>query len=117
MRMAAAALLAPALGRAALAQLKPGRLIDVVIRGRRVVSPAGAIRLTRGEVVELRVRSDERAELHLHGYDRELRVVPGKTASMVLFAHATGRFALTSHGWRAGGHRHDALTYIEVYPR
>jgi hypothetical protein len=36
---------------------------------------------------------------------------------MVIEAYATGRFPITSHGWGEGGHGHDALTYLEVYPR
>ena len=122
MRTAAAAILSLAVGRAAAAQVKTPRVkttrvIEVVIENRRVVSPVGAIRATRGEAVELRVATDEPVVLHLHGYDQELRAAPGETASMIVVAHATGRFPLTNHRRGTGGHGHDALTYLEVYPR
>jgi len=103
--------------RAVIAQDSPRRTIEVRIENRTVVEPAAAIRVTEGEVVELRWTSDEPAELHLHGYDLEIEVRPDAPASMVVEAAATGRFPITSHGWGAGGHGHDALTYLEVYPR
>jgi len=103
--------------RAAVAQDGPRQVIEARIEKRKVVAPTGAIRVTEGDVVELRWTSDEAVELHLHGYDVELQVRPGEPATMVIEAHATGRFPITSHGWGAGGHGHDALTYLEVYPR
>jgi FtsP/CotA-like multicopper oxidase with cupredoxin domain len=116
-RLAAGLFLSPAAIRAAIAQDSPRRTIEVRIEGRKVVEPLAAIRITEGEVVELRWTSDEAAELHLHGYDLEIEVRPDAPASMVVEAAATGRFPITSHGWGAGGHGHDALTYLEVYPR
>lgn len=106
-----------ALIRAALAQDDSRRVIDVCIENRKVVAPTAAIRITEADVVELRWMSDQAVELHLHGYDLELQVRPGQPAAMVIEATATGRFPITSHGWGAAGHGHDALTYLEVYPR
>ena len=82
-----------------------------------MVAPREAIRATEGDEVELLCSSDERVELHLHGYDLKLEVRPGEPAKMVVKAHATGRFPITSHGWGDGGHGHHALTHLEVYPR
>lgn len=93
------------------------RAIDVRIEHRKVVSPKKAIRVSQNDDIELRWTSDELVSLHLHGYDQELRVEPGKPAVMVVRAHATGRFPITSHGWGSGGHGHHALTYLEVHPR
>ena len=92
------------------------RVIEVRIEGRSVVAPRGPIRIAKGEVVELRWMGDEAVELHLHGYDLELRVRPGVPAAMVVEAYATGRFPITSHAWGDGGHGHDVLTYLEVIP-
>ncbi len=103
--------------RAAVAQDNPQRAIDVRIENRKVVAPMAAIRLTEGDMVELRWTSDEPVELHLHGYNLKIQVRPDAPAAMVIEASATGRFPITSHGWGAGGHGHDALTYLEVYPR
>lgn len=103
--------------RSARSQSKQPRVIDMRIENRKVVSPKESIRVTHREVIELRVACDELVELHLHGYDRELLVEPGRPASLIVDAYATGRFPITSHRWGTGGHGHDALIYLEVYPR
>jgi hypothetical protein len=92
------------------------RVIEVRIENRKVVAPSKTIRITEGDMIELRWTSDEPVELHLHGYDLELHVRPDEPAAMVIEAYATGRFPITSHGWGEGGHGHDALTHLEVYP-
>lgn len=101
----------------AVSQNSTPRVIQVKIEKRKVVVPKRAIRITENERVELRWSSDEMVKLHLHGYDKELKVRPGKPASMSIKARATGRFPITSHGWGQGGHGHHALTYLEVHPR
>lgn len=116
-RLAAAALAAAGLGLPALAAEEMSKVIAVRIEGRRVVAPEGPIRVKRGDVVELRWRTDEAVRLHLHGYDVELALEPGRAAKMVIRARVAGRFPITSHGWGADGHGHDALTYLEVHPR
>lgn len=114
--LAVAPLLMLGLARVSAAQDGPTRVIDVRVENRRVVEPEGSIRVTQGDVIELRWTSDEPVDLHLHGYDRELRVEAGAPASMVVEAFASGRFPITSHGWSDGGHGHDALIFLEVYP-
>lgn len=98
-------------------QKAPHQVIDVRIENRQVVAPKEAIRVTEGEMIELRWTSDEPVELHLHGYDIEIEVEPGKPASMVVDAYATGRFPIESHGWGNEGHGEEALTFLEVYPK
>ena len=100
----------------AVAQKASQRVIEVRLEHRKVVAPNEAIRITEGDVIELRWTSDEPVELHLHGYDLKIHVGRDEATAMVIEAHATGRFPITSHGWGAGGHGHDALTYLEVYP-
>ena len=99
------------------AQEASQKVIDVRIENRQVVEPQEAIRATQGDVIELRWTSDEASELHLHGYDIELQIKPGEPASMIVEAYASGRFPITSHGWGDGGHGHDALIFLEVYPQ
>jgi hypothetical protein len=106
-----------ALIRAAVAQNVSQRVIEARIENRKVVAPSAAIRVSEGDVIELRWTSDEAVELHLHGYDLVLHVRPDQPAAMVIEAYATGRFPITSHGWERGGHGHDELTFLEVYPR
>lgn len=115
--LAAGLFMPSALIRVAVAQETSQRIIEVRIENREVVAPGEAIRVTEGDVIELVWTSDEATELHLHGYDLEIRVRPNEPATMVIEAYATGRFPITSHGWGEGGHGHDALTYLEVYPR
>ncbi len=103
--------------RAAVAQKAPRQVIEVRIENRKVVALSGAMRITEGDVIELRWTSDEALEPHLRGHDLELRVRPDEPAAMAIEAHATGRFPITRHGWGDGGHGHGALTYLEVYPR
>ncbi len=93
------------------------RVIEVRIENQHVVADKKTIRITEGEAVELHWISDEAVELHLHGYDLKAEPRPGKPAVMAIEAYAAGRFPITSHGWGDGGHGHNALTYLEVYPR
>ena len=92
--------------------------IELVIRDRKVQLEEKTIRVTQGESIELVWESDETGELHLHGYDISFEVSPDSPAVVTFDAHATGRFPVTSHGF-GGEHPqgHEALIYIEVYPR
>ncbi len=93
------------------------REFDVSIAQRKVTEPGSSIRVVAGDTVTLHWHTDELAELHLHGYDIALEVKPGEPATMRFEATVAGRFPVTSHGFGgAGGHGHDALLYIEVYP-
>ena len=96
---------------------------ELAIADRAVVGEP-VVRVTEGDRVELRWTTDEAAEIHLHGYDVVLGLVPGATATMAFDAHATGRFPVTAHGFGAhgeedAGHGHDeaVLLYVEVHPR
>ena len=59
----------------ALGQESRPQVVEVRIENRAVAEPAGAIRVTEGEQVELRWRGDEAAELHIHGYDLDVTTV------------------------------------------
>lgn len=77
------------------------------------------IRVKQGDVVKLRWSSDRPLALHLHGYDIETSIEPGKVAAMTFTARATGRFSVEEHKPKAGGsHTHEApIVRIEVHPR
>ena len=115
--LAVAPILSLVVVRAADGENEPVRVIDVRIENRRMVSPEPFVRVTHEEVVELRITTDEPIELHLHDYDIVLVVEPGTTSTMVVDAHSTGRFPITSHRRDGGELAHDDLTYFEVYPR
>jgi FtsP/CotA-like multicopper oxidase with cupredoxin domain len=90
--------------------------IEVRIANREVVGER-VIRVTQGDAVALRWITDEAAEVHIHGYDIRFDISPDAPAEVEFSAHATGRYAVTSHGF--GGqhdHGHETLVYIEVYP-
>jgi hypothetical protein len=78
------------------------------------------IRVKQGDAVKLRWSSDRPITLHLHGYDIERKVVPGKVTEMAFTANVTGRFPVEEHlADTAGGHAHGQapLVRLEVYPR
>src|SRR6516162_11935803 len=54
---------------------EPQRFV-VSIKSRKVEPAQKLIRVTRGDAVELEFSTDEEAELHLHGYDRLIKVEP-----------------------------------------
>lgn len=109
----AAALAAPLTGIAADA-----KTVDVAIKDGKVVGAKSA-RVTQGDTVVLRWTSDQLIELHLHGYDVEAKVAPGKPAEMKIDARATGRFPVEvhTHDKDKGSHGHAALFHLEVYPK
>jgi hypothetical protein len=93
---------------------------DLEIGKGRVAQSMRLIRVTQGDAVRLRWSTDRPIVLHLHGYDIEIKVEPGKTADMAFTARATGRFPVEEHKSDArGGHSHGEapLVRIEVYPR
>ena len=95
------------------------RVFDFRVEGGKLVAGHPVIRVKQNERVRLRWTAAEPVELHLHGYDIELRVAPGAAAEMAFEARATGRFPIQTHGQNAaqGGHHHGpALVYLEVYP-
>lgn len=91
--------------------------IDVQIEHRKVVGDP-VIRLTEEQEIRIVWTTDEAAELHIHGYDIRIDISPDAPAEISFTAYATGRFAVTSHGFGGDhGHGHETLLYIEVYPK
>ena len=83
--------------------------------GRLAPDSSKVIRVRRNDMVKLNWSADRRTVLHLHGYDIEMTVDPGKPQTMSFKARATGRFPIEAHGGEAG--RHVVLLYVEVHPR
>ncbi|MBT3334120.1 MAG: hypothetical protein HOK21_12155 [Rhodospirillaceae bacterium] len=111
------------LGLIALPQAFAGQstanVIELVIK-ERAVQGKKVVRVTEGVTVTLHWTTDEKVELHLHGYDIEKTVKPGTTLTMTFKARATGRFPVTAHGFgehgHGGSHAEKALVYLEVLP-
>src|SRR5215472_235528 len=70
------------------------------------------IKVQRDDSIEIDWSADQRAIVHLHGYDILLTVDPGQTQKMTFVANATGRFPIELHG-----EQHRVLIYLEVHPR
>jgi hypothetical protein len=91
------------------AKPKPRTIVIVVDQGR----PRGGIKrpaLAKGEKVVLVVRADAGEDVHLHGYDIEKPVTPGKPVRIPLTANLPGRFELELH------HPDALLAVLEVRP-
>ncbi|MFQ5968288.1 MAG: c-type cytochrome [Acidimicrobiia bacterium] len=105
------------------------RVFHLSITQHKLADQKEVIRVHRGERVEIRWSTDQRAKLHLHGYDVETVVTPGAPTSFTFKAHATGRFPITLHrsGVHGAGSSHGqshshgqgetTLIYLEVLPR
>jgi hypothetical protein len=96
---------------------------SIAIKSRKVDASQKTIRVMQGTALELSFTSDQAAELHLHGYDRTIEVVPGAPAVLQLDAKIAGRFSIEAHRFGtagapgAGKQSHTVLLYVEVHPR
>jgi hypothetical protein len=86
------------------------------IEGGEVADDVRSLRVTQGDSVRLRWTADAPTILHLHGYNIEQEVVPGRVTEIRLEAYATGRFPIEVHGSDHSGHE-APLLFLEVYPR
>lgn len=108
--MLALALLGPWPGTATLAVGAPR--FEVRLEDGRPRHADRTLTATAGESVSIRVRSDQEVTLHLHGYDRELRVPADGEATLRFDAAIPGRFPIELHG----GHGHGPILYLEIQP-
>jgi hypothetical protein len=86
-------------------------VFEIDIRGGSVVSGSALMQVHEGDEITLKIVSDRRDEIHLHGYDLHAHIVPGETAMLAFTATRTGRFGLEMH------RSHIELGTLEVYPR
>ena len=71
-------------------------------------------------MLEIEFSTDEPAELHLHGYDKLIKVAPSAPTVLRFDASIAGRFSIEAHGFasdKSGQRRHVVLLYLEVHPR
>ena len=62
------------------------------------VNPSGAtVKAKAGQSVLVTAISDTDEELHIHGYDKELELTPGKSASVTFTANMKGTFEIETH--------------------
>lgn len=77
---------------------RENRRIEVVISGGQVSGDTGRVEVPVGEQVSLIVISDVPGEVHVHGYDLELELVPGASASITFDATVAGVFEVELDG-------------------
>ena len=104
-----------ALAQACLAQ-EPSqeKRFEFQITGGRLAAGERTVRVSKGDSVALRWTSDRPVELHLHGYDLQVRAMPDVPQVLRFEARATGRFPVETHG---SSGKHTTLIYVEVHPR
>lgn len=96
--------------------------ITLEIAGGKIVGNKKVVRVKQGDEVKLNLMADKKTEVHLHGYDIEKTVSPGRVAVMAFRARVAGRFPVTEHGShshgnkKSGGHGEKVLFYLEVHP-
>ena len=65
----------------------------------------------QNDTVTFNVSSDTEGEVHLHGYDLAVEMVPGKTVTLSFTADATGRFPFEIEDTAV------EIGFLEVQPR
>jgi hypothetical protein len=125
--VAASAILAAACGGSAPEAVE----IPVNVTG-EAMDP-GTIRVKQGDMVTLKIDTEESGEFHLHGYDIEQDVYENEVGNLYFVADATGRFRITFHHKgededgkedKEGDHGHDDeegeevdIGFLEMGPR
>lgn len=72
-------------------------VVRIEIRGGEVVGGPADIRVKKGDEVRIVVSADAHDDIHLHGYDIEKPVEPGKPARFDFVADIEGIFEIESH--------------------
>jgi plastocyanin len=71
--------------------------IRVTVTGGEVSPRPSVHKIRLGQTVRLTVTADEADEVHVHGYERELKVAPGRPATVEFRADQPGRFEVETH--------------------
>jgi len=77
-----------------------GTVVAVTLAGGRVSTPSRRVRTRAGTPVRLTVTSDVADEVHVHGLDLTLPLVPGQPAVLDFTPTAQGTFEVELHGSR-----------------
>lgn len=71
--------------------------VQVRIEDGRISPPPGRVDVAKGIPLRLVVLSDVPDEVHVHGYDLETEVGPGKPGTLTFTADRTGLFEVETH--------------------
>jgi hypothetical protein len=73
------------------------KVISVRIKEGKVEGVPARVEVDRGTPVRLETTSDQRDELHVHGYDKTLQLTPGSPATLQFVADVPGVFEVETH--------------------
>lgn len=71
--------------------------VAVTVAGGKARTAHRRVKVPRGAIVEITVTGDTADEFHLHGYDRELAITPGRPATLRFTAGTPGVFEAELH--------------------
>jgi len=71
--------------------------INVTVANGKVTPSGATIKVKAGQTVLVTAVSDAADEVHVHGYDKELPLTPGKPASVKFTANMKGTFEVETH--------------------
>jgi hypothetical protein len=80
--------------------------------GDQTIAPR-VLRATKGERVAIEWSTDKPVAVHIHAYDVEQDVSPGKSSRNEFVASVSGRFPIEAHF----AARRKIVAYLEVLPR
>lgn len=69
----------------------------ITIKDGNVAPPMDRVQVNQGQRVRLMVKSDQPDHVHVHGYDLEKEVTPGRPAVISFTADQTGLFEVETH--------------------
>ena len=75
---------------------------SIVVKNGAPVGGVEKIDVTSGDQVRFRVTSDEPGEVHVHGYDIEKPIQPGKPVALTFPADIQGGYEIELHGEESG---------------
>ncbi len=87
------------------------KVFELTMKGNKLARGPSVIKVTEGDQVVIKVVSDKGDELHLHGYDAMVELLPNTPGELSLTAVLTGRFEYELEGAKI------QLGTLEVSPK
>lgn len=84
---------------------------NIKIADGKPVAGSTTFRVKQGDTVTFKISSNTTGEVHLHGYDLEAEMDPGKPVALSFTANATGRFPIEVEDTKV------EIGFLEVQPR
>jgi hypothetical protein len=72
-------------------------VITATVANGKITPSTQTVKASQGQTVKITVTSDEADEIHLHGYDKEIPLEPGKPGSVTFTADTKGTFEIETH--------------------